>query len=246
MPPQVHIDGQKFGFLTAICATTKRTEQGSILWHCTCICEKVVYLTSSRLKDGYIQSCGCRKFIDLDKWAKDEKGKKYGYLTVLERAEKNKLGVVYWTCRCECNNLTQVPGSMLRRGKTTSCGCRRGSRFEDRSRSAANAIIGRYKQGARKRNLTWELSDDECLDFFKKSCFYCGIEASNVSNIARLKRGRSFQYSGLDRVDNSKGYFTENVVACCHVCNWAKMDMTLSDFRQWVACVHAHLLTKVL
>ena len=62
------------------------------------------------------------KLIDLT-------GKKFGRLTVIERAENrvqpSGLNVVMWLCECDCKNKTRliVNGSNLRRGHTTSCGC---------------------------------------------------------------------------------------------------------------------------
>ena len=53
----------------------------------------------------------------------DAVGKKYGRLTVLERAGSNKKKNAVWLCRCDCGNLTKVTGTKLRNGHTQSCGC---------------------------------------------------------------------------------------------------------------------------
>lgn len=55
-------------------------------------------------------------------------GRKFGKLTVLERAEdyivpKTKQHQFCWLCQCECGNQKVVRGSTLKNGKTTSCGC---------------------------------------------------------------------------------------------------------------------------
>lgn len=49
-------------------------------------------------------------------------GKRFGKLTVLERAE-SKNGRTYWKCRCDCGNEISVIASNLLRGNTKSCGC---------------------------------------------------------------------------------------------------------------------------
>lgn len=54
---------------------------------------------------------------------KDETGKVYGYLTVLERAENTKEGRARWRCICKCGNEVVVLGKHLRSGNTKSCGC---------------------------------------------------------------------------------------------------------------------------
>lgn len=55
---------------------------------------------------------------------KDEKGKKYGRLLVLFKAEEpNSSRQTRWVCRCDCGTTTVVVGTDLRRGDSQSCGC---------------------------------------------------------------------------------------------------------------------------
>lgn len=49
-------------------------------------------------------------------------GQVFGRLTVLSRADV-KNGQIYYNCICECGNTTKVRGDLLRKGKTSSCGC---------------------------------------------------------------------------------------------------------------------------
>lgn len=53
----------------------------------------------------------------------DETGKRYGYLTVIQRAENTKEGRAVWLCKCDCGNEVKVLGKHLRSGNTKSCGC---------------------------------------------------------------------------------------------------------------------------
>ena len=56
----------------------------------------------------------------------DERGKKYGKLTVLCAAADCNTKLTrdyYWRCRCDCGGLKDVRGSKLRAGQTKSCGC---------------------------------------------------------------------------------------------------------------------------
>lgn len=43
-----------------------------------------------------------------------------------------------------------------------------------------------------------------------------------------------YLYNGLDRVDSNKGYLKENVVPCCEICNKAKRDLSLCQFKKWI------------
>ena len=54
---------------------------------------------------------------------KDETGKRYGRLTVIEKHHQDKRREWHWLCKCDCGNQTVVSGNKLRSGHTTSCGC---------------------------------------------------------------------------------------------------------------------------
>ena len=54
----------------------------------------------------------------------DLTGRKFGKLTVIERAENSRNGKSRWLCKCECGNEKTTSGETLRSGKTSSCGCR--------------------------------------------------------------------------------------------------------------------------
>lgn len=53
----------------------------------------------------------------------DLTGQKFGRLTVIERKENSKNGTARWLCKCECGNYVVVLSSMLKSGRTKSCGC---------------------------------------------------------------------------------------------------------------------------
>lgn len=50
---------KKFGRLTVLKETTKRTDGGSIVWECKCDCGKIVEISSKRLLHNINISCGC-------------------------------------------------------------------------------------------------------------------------------------------------------------------------------------------
>ena len=61
--------------------------------------------------------------------AKNLVGKRFGRLTVLERAEDKRYDkgymVVRWKCRCDCGNVVIKTSQGLLCGKSKSCGCLR-------------------------------------------------------------------------------------------------------------------------
>lgn len=56
-------------------------------------------------------------------------GKILGKWTVLQRVENNARGASMWKCKCQCGNISIIPGSNLRTGRTTSCRSCHGDAF---------------------------------------------------------------------------------------------------------------------
>jgi hypothetical protein len=56
------------------------------------------------------------RFIDLT-------GRKFGRLTVVQRAGHNKFSQILWDCVCECGKKKCLAGEQLKSGNTKSCGC---------------------------------------------------------------------------------------------------------------------------
>lgn len=50
-------------------------------------------------------------------------GLKFGKLTVLSEIEERKHGRVCWLCLCDCGNLKEVEGRLLKNEAVSSCGC---------------------------------------------------------------------------------------------------------------------------
>lgn len=67
------------------------------------------------------------------------------------------------------------------------------------------------RQAAKKRGLTWLLDRGCYLSLIKLPCRYCGGDLPPFG-------------TGLDRVDNSRGYELTNVVPCCSLCNLTRGD----------------------
>jgi hypothetical protein len=99
--------------------------------------------------------------------------------------------------------------------------------------SLKHQILYSVKDGAKSRNLTWELSDDYATSLLFSNCEYCGSEPRNNMR-------NQMPYNGIDRIDNSKGYVPGNVVSCCKICNLAKRTMSVNDFMEWIKQVYAH------
>ena len=58
-------------------------------------------------------------------------GRRFGRLTVLERAGTDKHRHALWRVRCDCGVEFTASGTNLLRGKTRSCGCIRVERLKE-------------------------------------------------------------------------------------------------------------------
>lgn len=111
---------------------------------------------------------------------------------------------------------------------------------------SGTALYHQYIKDAKRRNIEFDLGIETFTSLTKSNCKYCGIEPSNqfYKKNKGLISGMGYMYNGLDRVDSSKGYVTENVVPCCWKCNQAKSNYSKDDFLDWVKRVYEHSLTN--
>lgn len=117
------LPGQRAGRLT-ITDEYITTDKGEKKYLCRCDCGNEKHILERTLRYGGATSCGClRKENAYKAISHDLTGKVFGELTVLHKAEnQRKNGGVWWTCRCSCGNLYDVPGTLLVKGRRTDCG----------------------------------------------------------------------------------------------------------------------------
>lgn len=185
--------------------------------------------------------------LKLFKIKRVELGKKYNRLTVLKEAEKRKNGVRYYLCKCDCGTLKEIKAYHLRCGRIRSCGCLNRDKYIRRRLDNGEGSIRKwkhsYKDGARKRGLAWELTDEMFKELVFKNCYYCNAEPRNYNpylkaNGSLIKKTTPMDWvqlnwikvNGIDRKDNSQGYIIENCLPCCTFCNLAKGDCSYEEF----------------
>lgn len=103
------------------------------------------------------------KLIDLT-------GQRFGRLTVLERAGKNKFGSIGWLCHCDCGKEIVVSSPNLRSGHTQSCGCLK--RELSSKRVAESPLVRKAKHGGAGSRLyhIWATMKQRC--YYPKSRKY--------------------------------------------------------------------------
>jgi len=77
--------------------------------------------------------------------------------------------------------------------------------------------LASYIQGARNRNIAFELTKENFEDLVSMSCYYCAYYNEN-------------EVIGIDRINSKKHYTLDNCVACCKMCNFMKGTLSRNTF----------------
>lgn len=118
--------GMQYGDWTVLREGKTSTRMTERTWICQCKCGTVKELREAAFKYGLTSDCGCTRGGRGGKPI-EMVGKKFGRLTVIERAEdkvyRNNIREVRYLCQCDCGNYKVVRGDRLRLGYIRSCGC---------------------------------------------------------------------------------------------------------------------------
>lgn len=239
----IDISGKRFGHLVAIKYAPKIDRDGLPSWLVKCDCGKDVVVDSWKLRKGNIISCGCierrtRGFIDIPI------GKKFGYLTVIKyfSAKQRNGKVGKWFCQCECGKKTYVDGGSLRDGSTQSCGCYKAECLSEATWKGHEEISGTtwglIRSGAEKRDIPFSITIKQAWDQFVKQnkiCAFTGIFLTFQSS--HLVRDGT---ASLDRIDNTKGYTTDNIQWIHKDLNWMKGTFVEQTFFNWIKMIYEY------
>lgn len=167
---------------------------------------------------------------------KDISNQRFGKLIAIEPFRDGRK--LKWKCKCDCGKIYNAVGIELRIGATKSCGSCRYIRQYDRG---VISVYCQYRDKAKKRKIPFYLGEREFEKLIKKNCHYCKLEPYNF---IKDKRSNSIKiiYSGIDRIDSSKGYIKSNCVPCCKRCNLAKSDLTIEEFKNHIVRIYQCLI----
>jgi hypothetical protein len=116
-PPTSAVAGQQFGGLIYL-GPAGRDGKNRLLWLCRCNCGTEQAFNASNVKRGKSKSCGCGR------GGKDDlTGKRFGSLTALSEAGRDRTRSVLWRCACDCGGERIVAAGYLNAGDVQSCGC---------------------------------------------------------------------------------------------------------------------------
>ena len=202
-----------------------------------CECGKEFAIAIYSLLSGRSVTCGnspcSTRCVNLN-------GKIFGFLTVIEMCnDQHTSDNIYWICRCECGIEKSIRSSDLLLGLTKSCGCKKNflhskSAVKPLKQTATNTLYSHYRTAARNRKINFSLSNDDFAILIQSNCYYCGVGPIGKYKRATIQGDEFFPYNGIDRIDSNIGYTIENCVACCKICNIAKSDYSLEEFKEWI------------
>lgn len=167
---------------------------------------------------------------------------------------KNKIAL--WQCKCSCGKRLVVSSQLLLKKKypKSSCGCKNytkphaNRKGNDPKIVSFRSLIKRYRNSANNKikNIKWFLSEDEAISLFSNNCYYCGVQPNNTYNVYITKHKRyitknktwadlgTILFNGIDRLNSDLDYSLSNCVSCCTTCNFAKNELSVTDFLHWV------------
>jgi hypothetical protein len=85
--------------------------------------------------------------------------------------------------------------------------------------------------GANKRKLFCNLTNEQIANIIIRPCFFCGFYSDSTFN-------------SVDRIDNNKGYIISNVITACSTCNLMRGTNTPVEFIEKITAIKAFQETK--
>ena len=179
MPEFIDLTGKRFGHLSII-DRAKNDKWDQVCWNYICDCGKKGVVEGYRLtrKTYPMIHCGClNAFIDLT-------GKRFGSLSIIDRAKSDKRGKTRWNYICDCGKNGVLRGDRLTRkiNPTTHCGCLTSKHRSDAKKTHGLSRTSEYhaeqthkrRIKKQKNNIGADYSYDKIVKPDLDYCVYCG------------------------------------------------------------------------
>jgi len=166
-------------------------------------------------------------------------GLKFGKLSPLEcfPKQQGKKLVLYWRCLCDCGEYYEIRRDNILKSKNASClKCKTRECYikDDKLKNDRNNF-SKYKENAKYRNKSFNLTFPEFQSIILSNCHYCG----SLPLSGKMKR-----HNGIDRKDNSLGYEKSNCLPCCKDCNYLKGAKGYDEFINLIVMIFKNMKTQ--
>ena len=169
-------------------------------------------------------------------------GDQYGDWTVLTEdwydKEKNASLI---EVQCKCGFKKTIRKYTITKGISKKCkkcmGRENFTGYED----LGGYYIGQLREGAKRRNLTWEVTPEYLWKLFEKQNFKCALTGDTLNLSRTIDNKSKTQTASLDRIDNSKGYVEGNVRWIHKVINQMRSNRTDEELMMWCSKVVNYL-----
>ena len=178
-------------------------------------------------------------------------GAKFNHLSFCQRIEPRDSHRGWALFLCDCGKGIEERIENVKNGDKKSCSIncdfsrkdKGWDELKEKNIPKFGKIISQYKKSAKNRKLEYNLTEEQVKELIFSNCNYCGREPSN--NSKGYKNNIRLIYSGIDRVDNLKGYVYDNCVSCCKQCNLSKRSYSLEEFDTWLIRAYQHRFKTV-
>lgn len=215
--------GDKIGKYTALSIAYEKPMPSGIkvpYWNCICECGKEDVVSETILKTTAVPMCAeCREIEKDNQYI----GKRFGKLTVVERAGRDKDGRFLWKCACDCGGVKYTITANLNSGRVRSCGC---LHYEEASKRMKEM---RARKGKRDKRLStiWLNMKARCFNpknagyknYGERGITVCDEWKESFENFYNWAINNGYEKTlSIDRIDPNGNYEPSN-------CRWTTMKV---------------------